>query len=206
MPELRAGGSAWSRLPQFDVPPVDWCTRAGAIAAAAVAAPAWRAAFRLGDAVLELASDCDALIGELGDHYGECEIAPGDPQARALPHVRCTVHGLEDGRLALVRFESRPAVAPFDVAIGLLKHPAAEPEYVEGTPLPDGWHPIVHAATGWVAVAARGPELLADLSCTGARLLGRLLVDSVLALQRTLLFAHAASVGIRGSIRRNRRW
>lgn len=200
MPELHVGGRAWSRLPQrFDATASDWCERASEIAAVSTAALAWHAAFRLGDAILEVASDCDALIGELADHYGECEIALSDQQAQTLPHVRCVARAVEGGRMALVRFESRTPVAPFEIALGLLKHPVTDPEYVEGAPRSDGWRSIVHVATSMPAAAARGQDMLVDLPCTGARLLGRLLVDAVLALQRSLLFAHAASVGIRGA-------
>jgi hypothetical protein len=105
----------------------------------------------------------------------------------------------EEGRLALLHFESPSAVSPFDIGLGLLKHPVTDPEYVEGVPRPDGWRPIVHVASGRVAAAGRGPNLLADVPLVGARILGRLLVDAVLSLQRGLLFAHAAAVGIGGT-------
>jgi hypothetical protein len=76
-------------------------------------------------------------------------------------------------------------------------HPASQPEYIEAKASGgSGWRLIVHAASGEPTVAVRGHEVLFDLSRLGARLLGRLLVDRVLALQRGLLFAHAASVGI----------
>ena len=199
MPELAAAARASSRLPRFDVPASDWCERANTIAADSVVRLSWRAAFRLGDAVLELASDCDALIGELADHYSECEVSLGDPQAATLPRIRCTVRTAERARLVLLRFESPPAAAPIDIALGLLKHPATNPEYTEGAPLADGWRTIVHAATGTPAAAARRNDLIIDLPRVGTRLLCRLLIDAVLGLQRTLLFAHAASVGIGGA-------
>ncbi|HEU5296835.1 MAG TPA: hypothetical protein VFU71_18785 [Burkholderiaceae bacterium] len=196
MREWSAGGPAWGRLPLFDVPALDWLERASEIEAESAPPPQWRAVLRLGDAALDVASDCDALIGELADHYGEGAIEADDPQASTLPRVRCIVRSVEEGRLALVRFQS-PQLAPaFDIALGLLKHPVANPEYVEGVPQPAGWRPIVHVDSARVAAAARGQDLLVDVPLIGARVLGRLLVDSVLALQRTLLFAHAAAVGI----------
>jgi HPr Serine kinase C-terminal domain len=199
--EFSAGGvgAKWGRLPLFDVPASDWFERADQIGAAPGASAGCHTAFRLGDAVLEVSSDCDALIGELADHYGECEIALADPQTQALPSVRCTVSSVEEGRLALLHFEPPLAVAPFDIGLGLLKHPVTNPEYVEGMPQPDGWRPIVHVVTGKVAAAGRGRKLLVDVPLVGARVLGRLLVDAVLSLQRALLFAHAASVGIGGT-------
>jgi hypothetical protein len=72
-------------------------------------------------------------------------------------------------------------------------------EYVEGAPQPAGWRVIVHGVSAMPAAAVRGPDMLIDVPRIGARMLGRLLVDAVLALQRGLLFAHAASVGIRGA-------
>jgi hypothetical protein len=200
VPELHVGVRVSSRAPHvFRASAGDWCARASEISVAAGEALAWRAAYRLGDAVLEVASDCDALIGELSDHYGECEIAPTDLQGQALPRVRAVVRARDGARLALIRYESMPSIPAFDLALGLLKHPAADPRYIEGAPQADGWRLIVQSTTAAAVVAARGQDLLVDLSHAGARLLGQLLVDPVLALQRGLLFAHAASVGIAGA-------
>ena len=63
--------------------------QASQIAAGATSTLAWHAAFRLGDAVLEVASDCAALIGELGDHYGECEIGLDDRDAKSGARPLC---------------------------------------------------------------------------------------------------------------------
>jgi len=168
---------------------------AAVAAAPAPAAASLRRAFRLGDAVLDVASDCDALVALLDAHYGECETPDDDPHTRALPHVRCTVRDIDDG-LALVRFDSALAAAPFEIALGQLRHPAADPQYVEGPPQPGGWRPILHAATGRIAVAARDRDVLVDVARVGAYLVVRLLVDAALGLQRSMLFAHAASIGI----------
>ena len=54
-----------------------------------------------------------------------------DPLASNLPRVQCVVSTLEDGRLALVRFRSPQTVSACDAALALLKHPAADPDYVE---------------------------------------------------------------------------
>jgi len=160
----------------------------------------WRAAFRLGDALLDVVTDCDALIAELGDHYGECEVSLDEAFSEPLPRVCCAVRALENQRIALLRFESPAASGDhFDDALALLRHPAANPEYIEAEVSADaGWRLIVHAASRIPVVAARGAELLVDVSLAGSRVLGQLLVDPVLALQRGLLFAHAASVGIDG--------
>ncbi|HSB24942.1 MAG TPA: hypothetical protein VLE94_17715 [Burkholderiaceae bacterium] len=181
------------------MPPSDWFERAGEIAAAPDTSLVWRAALRLGDAVLDVASDCDALIGELADHYGECETELADPQTQALPCIQCTVRSREEGRLALAHFESPPMVSPFDIGLGLLKHPVTNPDYLEGAARADGWRTILHVGSGRVAAAGRGRDLVVDVPLVGARVLARVLVDAALALQRAVLFAHAAAVGIRGT-------
>jgi hypothetical protein len=169
------------------------------IAAGATQTLAWRAAYRLGDAALEVSSDCAAVVVELGDHYGECEIDFDDPDASSLPRARCTVRAVEGSDLALVRYDTPLATSAFDVALALLKHPAAAPEHVEAAPRADGWRPIVHLATGRTVVMARAQMVLVDVAHCGPRLLGQLLVEPVLAMQRGFLFAHAASVGIHGA-------
>ncbi len=170
------------------------------VATASTAALTWRAAYRLGDALLEVATDCDALIGELDDHYGECEVPLTDRHGEAVPRIRCAARAAERDRLVMVCFESAPSASTFDDVLAFLMHPAAQPEYIEAE-VSGGcaWRLIVHAASQEPTVAVRGNEVMFDLSRIGARLLGRLLVDRVLALQRGLLFAHAASVGIGGT-------
>ena len=175
------------------------CALASQTASRATRALASRAAYRLGDGVLEVTSDCAALVSEFGDHYGDCEISFDDPDASKLPRVHCTLHAVEAGDLVLVRYNTPLATSAFDVALALLRHPAAAPEHVEGTPQADGWRPIVHAATGRAVAIARTREVLVDVAQCGPRLLGKLLVEPVLAMQRGLLFAHAASVGMHGA-------
>jgi hypothetical protein len=201
VPELQTPGRAASRSPQgFGVATDPWWQRLDEIAAASTTVLAWQAAYRLGDGVLVVATDCDALIGEFADHYGECEVSLADPDGSAAPRVLCTVHAVEGERLALVRFESTTSASLIDDALALLMHPASQPEYIEGNaPGASAWRLIVHAASSEPAVAVRGHEVLVDVSRVGARQLGQLLIDPVLALQRGLLFAHAASVGIGGA-------
>ncbi|HEY2976701.1 MAG TPA: hypothetical protein VGJ35_01940 [Burkholderiaceae bacterium] len=99
-----------------------------------------------------------------------------------------------------MRFDPTPSASVFDDALALLKHPVTNPEHIKGdSPRGSAWRLIVHAASSVPVVAVRGHEVLVDVSRTGARLLGQLLVDPVLALQRGSLFAHAASVGIGGA-------
>lgn len=201
MPELQTPGRAPSRsLPGFGVVAAPWWQCTDEIAAASSGALLWRAAYRLGDAVLEVSTDCEMLSGELDDHYGECEVALADQHGDAAPRIRCTAHAAGGGRLALLRFDAAPSASTFDDVLAFLMHPVSQPEYIASDASgADGWRLIVHAASGEPVVAVRAHEVLCDLSRLGARLLCRWLVDRVLALQRRLLFAHAASVGIGGA-------
>jgi HPr Serine kinase C-terminal domain len=174
---------------------VSWWSRATALAADIGNSTVPSVHYRLGDAVLEIASDCAVLNGELSDHYGECVIPRS--QADRLPRVRCMVHACDDDRLALIRY-CEPTADALAIALGLLKHPASAPAYVEHPTSVDGWRLIVHATTGIPVIAARGAEALVDVQQSPIRFLARLVVDLVLAVQRELLFLHAASLGIAG--------
>src|SRR5262249_2120898 len=127
---------------------------------------------------------------------GECAIAVAP--VHELPRVRCCVREVEEG-LALVRFEEPASIDGFDTALALLKHPATDPVYVEQPRRSDGWRLIVESTTGVPVVAAHGPVIVIDWTRVTARVLGQLVINPVLALQRGLLFAHAASLGVRDS-------
>ena len=199
MPDGHAGAYAPDHSSVMSAMAANGYAQANQTAAGAKSTLAWHAAFRLGDAVLEVASDCAALIGELGDHYGECEIGFDDRDASSLARARCAVRAVKDTSLAIVHYHTPLATPAFDFALALMRHPTAAPLHVEGEPQVDGWRPIVQVATGRTVVMARAQEVLVDVAQCGPRLLGQLLVEPVLAMQRGLLFAHAASVGIRGA-------
>lgn len=173
-----------------------WWRRATAIAAAIGNPTTPPASYRLGDAVLEIASDSAAVNGEMDDHYGECAVPSSEVDA--LPRVRCSVRSCEDGRLVLVRF-GEPTFDAFAGALALLKHPASAPLYTEHASTVDGWRLIVQTGTGAPVTATRGAEALVDCAQSPVRFLIKLIVNPVLAVQRGLLFVHAASVGIRGA-------
>ena len=174
-----------------------WWLRAGAIAAASTSEPGWRGLYHLGDGLLDVASDCAALMRELDDHYGECAIAAAP--AIDMPRVRASVYATENEHLALVRFHEPASMDAFAAALALLKHPATNPDFVDQARRLDGWRLIVESATGLPVVAACGSEVLVDWARTTSRVFGQLVVNPVLAQQRGLLFAHAASVGINDS-------
>jgi hypothetical protein len=104
-----------------------WWLRAGAIVSVPLATPLARRCYRLGNAVLDLESDISFLTRALDDHYGECIVAPSEVEH--LAHVRCSVRLVEADRLAIVRF-SEPELGALEIALSLLKHPAAAPLYV----------------------------------------------------------------------------
>ncbi len=155
---------------------------------------AQRACYRLGDALLDIASNSPQLIEALENRYGDCAV-PADP-ADAGSRVRCSAHLCSDGQPASVRFSEPAAVDLFGAALSLLKHPAADPLFVEGDLAIEGWRFIVRARTGGTVTAVCGAVALIDLELVPAEFLVDLIVNPVLAIQRELLFAHAASVGI----------
>jgi hypothetical protein len=171
-----------------------WCRRASALSAASTVAHGWRRLYHLGDGVLDVTSNCATLERELKDHYGEClvDTVPESVTAR----VRCRVQAIDED-LALMRFDEPASVDAFAAALALLKHPVDDPQFLEQARPIDDWQLIVEAATGTPVVAARGAELLVDWRRITARVYGQLVVNQVLAQQRGLLFAHAASVGVR---------
>jgi len=116
-----------------------------------------------------------------------------------VPTVRCSVRSVEAGRLALVQFAEPAEVDAFETALALLKHPAADPGFVDVAGEVDGWRLIKDATSGAPVVATRGSQLLVEWQSAPAPFVVQFIVNPVLAAQRGMLFAHAASIGIRGS-------
>jgi hypothetical protein len=173
-----------------------WWLRAGAIVSVPLATPLARRCYRLGNAVLDLESDISFLTRALDDHYGECIVAPSEVEH--LAHVRCSVRLVEADRLAIVRF-SEPELGALEIALSLLKHPAAAPLYVERQTAIAGWHLVEETATGTPVVAARDSCAVLDCNRLPLRALTQWLINPVLGTQRELLFAHAASIGMKGA-------
>ena len=200
MPVLPAGGSDPHGEPAPFGADQPWWTHAGRLSSAAAACPAHRQVYRLGDGLLELDCDVPALRRHFVDHYGECAVptSTADSTSNPAAMVRCSVRRCADNRLAGVEFHGTPAVATFEVALALLRHPAAAPRYLEHPDGVDGWRVIVDAATGIPVIAARGPRAVVDCLRVSMLDLSALLINPLLARQRELLFAHAASLGVRG--------
>ena len=68
------------------------------------------------------------LIGELGDHYGECAV-PRWPThcSRAVRCIRCAVLASKRTALALVRFADRADRRHFDGGAGTARAPGGGP-------------------------------------------------------------------------------
>jgi hypothetical protein len=153
--------------------------------------------YRFGDAVVEVAASSSLPLQELEDRYGDCAVAAAceAPAGR----VCCSVRLFDDGALALLRFVHPRSIVAFEVASALLEHPAAAPLFTAHRVRNDGWQLITNARSGIPVVAARGNEALVDRTRVPTGFLVDLIVNPVLAIQRELLFVHAASVGIHGS-------
>jgi len=173
-----------------------WWVQAGALAGVPGRADAGAAEahYRFGDAHLALAAPA-ALRAELEDRYGDCAIA-SEPAAGARVQ-RCRVRMRDDG-IALVDFVA-PAVDAFGTALALLEHPANAPLFREVAAPAPGWRAIARTSTGIPLVAARGGQLLVDAPDAPEGFLPDLLLSPVLAMQRELLFVHAASLDVGGA-------
>jgi hypothetical protein len=173
----------------------EWWQNAGALAFALSVAHdiAPEAHYRFGDAHLAITAPA-ALRAELSDRYGDCAV-PGAATADA-PAQRCTVRARGDG-LTLLHF-TEPAVDAMGIALALLEHPVGQPLYREvESPLP-GWRLVASTVTGVPLVAARGGMILVDAPAAPDGFLPDLLLSPVLAMQRELLFVHAASLDVGG--------
>ena len=173
----------------------DWWHNASALAFAPSLARhnAADAYYRFGDAHLALAAP-QSLRAELEDRYGDCAV-PVAPDADT-PSLRCSVQARGDS-LTLVNFIA-PAVDAFGTALALLEHPVGRPLYREVPSTVAGWRFIASTTTGIPLVAARGGLLLVDATNAPEGFLVDALLSPVLAMQRELLFVHAASIEIGG--------
>ncbi|HUL65443.1 MAG TPA: hypothetical protein VLW55_12580 [Burkholderiaceae bacterium] len=197
MPTLRA---ALASVPPPEVQERDaepWWNRLSALHSETSRPPTGGWDFRFGDALLQVASEAQIPMKELEDRYGDCAFS-GTPSAHN-PRVSCSVQMLESGRLALVQFAHPPAIDAFGVAEALLKHPVDKPLFSESATGQDGWRQMVSTQTGHTVLAACGPVALIDRQRVPSEFLVDFMVNPVLAIQRQLLFLHAASVGIGGA-------
>jgi len=172
-----------------------WWLNASAIAFALSLArdAASQTYYRLGDARLAVTAPA-TLLAELTERYGDCAVpAAAQPDA---PTLRCTVRTRGDG-LALFNFVE-PAVDAIGTALALLEHPVGRPLYREVPSPTPGWRVVASALTGLPLVAARAGMLLVDSPAAPDGFLSDLLLSPVLAMQRELLFVHAASLEIAG--------
>lgn len=150
------------------------------------------ACYRLGDALLHVASDDPTLLDLFGRLYGDCAVAT--PAISPSPEVCCTVRRGIDTQLLLLTFQAGAPPDPAAVALSLLRAtPVAPPYSVYDSPL-KGWrlaggkdYPVLSACDAHVLIdpEAVHPDFLVDY-----------LVSITLATQPRLIVVHAASVCI----------
>jgi hypothetical protein len=174
-----------------------WWDRASALCIENTQPPERGFDFRFGDAVLQIASDSSIPLKELEERYGDCAVATASPGC--IARVTCSVRMFHAGRLALVQFSDPPTIDAFSVAEALLEHPIESPLFTKTATTEDGWRRMMSTQTGQLVLAARGPAALIDRERVPAESLVDFMVNPVLAIQRELLFVHAASVGIDGA-------
>lgn len=153
--------------------------------------------FRFGDAVLEVAADSAHPLQELEARYGGCSVDA--TFGTASGRVCCSIRSFDEGRLAAVSLAGPGSIDAFGVASALLEHPVGAPLFVARGTSTDGWQLIATAQGGVPVVATRGNEALVDCTRAPRGFLVDLMVNPVLAIQRELLFVHAASVAIHGA-------
>src|SRR2546423_9559252 len=184
-----------SNVPAAQHAGVDWWHDTSALAFALSRAQhdSAESHYRFGDAHLALAAP-PWLRTEIEDRYGDCAVPVGPDSGAAS--LRCSVQARGDG-LALVDFVA-PIVDAVGTALALLEHPVGKPLYREVPSSVSGWRLIASTTTGLPLVAARGGLLIVDAPNAPEGFLVDLLLSPVLAMQRELLFVHAASIEIGG--------
>jgi len=176
-----------------------WSERVCALRFESTQRTSHRGNFRFGDALLRIESDSPTPLRELEDRHGDCAVA--GTWADGTARVACSVRLLDADTLALVNFSDPARIDAFAVAEALLEHPVDQPLFTRAAAAKDGWRLMMDAQTARPVLAARGPTALIDRTCVPAEFLVDFIVNPVLAIQRELLFVHAASVGIeRGGI------
>jgi hypothetical protein len=154
--------------------------------------------WRIADALLEVVSSWDGVFDEIDARYGECAAAVDDD---APCRVRCVMEAGDEADADALRVEIRlpGAVDAHAAALALLEHPAQMPLYRGLRPRADGWGCIVRAADGAVAVATRGRTVWVDRLRVPAEFVVDLVVAQAAAVQRHVLFVHAASLVVGGA-------
>lgn len=175
--------------------PDEWwreaCTLADTLAAAPGRSRPHR--YRLGDGYLEVRSDDTRLSDRLHLLFQECAVdaLPED----GLPRVRCTVHAPNDEGFALVIFQDGE---PLDQVAFTLQVITDRGYREAASPVP-GWRMIEMPTPDGVGVlAVAGDRLLVPRDAPWQALVGSLAMNRLFRLQRSLLFLHAATVGIHG--------
>jgi hypothetical protein len=152
--------------------------------------------YRFGDGFLQVASDHQPLLDELGAIYGDCEVP--DPPAGAFC-VRCRATRVPGSPLLSVSFDGPSLPDLIDAARSPYRF-LRRPPYVEAPgPMP-GWRALVNRDDRRrFLVASQGSAALVNLDEAPPESLVDWVVCVVQAAQAGVLFLHAGSVGVAGS-------
>jgi len=148
------------------------------------------AAYRLGDAVLQMDGDHPSLLEPFPPRYADCAVAP--PVAPATALVRCTLRRSFDPPLVVLTFHEGAPRSPADIAYNLLRPTHAVPPFrIWDAPIP-GWR-LAGGATGPV-LAACEPHVCLHPKLIPPEFLAEYLVGMTLGAQPWTLPIHGASL------------
>ncbi|HEX2827007.1 MAG TPA: hypothetical protein VHP37_11720 [Burkholderiales bacterium] len=140
--------------------------------------PPHRAAFRIGDAGIEIASDVPELLDDFESRYGDCAVEAAGDEA----DIRCTATFRPPGAAIRLAFDGPRVPATFDAVLTpfrMLRH-------LEGD-------------VGRILTFEDDRTLLIDREAAPPDFVTDCVMALVQSVQRGVLFLHAASVGIAGS-------
>ena len=177
-----------------------WWLRAAELSEQAALSPTrslHRAAYRLGDAILQLEADQPSVPDAVRQLYSECAV-DADSGARRRG-VGCVLRSLDGSGITVARLEGVE-----DLDLATLASPLLQPQpdkyySIAASPTP-GWRVFRAHAQDAVPVLAVGDGcVVADESRLPPFFFRDYVVAATLSVQRSVLFLHAASVSMGGS-------
>ena len=148
------------------------------------------AAYRLGDAVLQIDVDDPALLEGFVRLYGDCAVPA--PSASDGSAVRCTMRRSFEPQLVVLTFQTGAPADAAAAAYHLLRPTQAVPPFRVWDSVDSGWR-LVGGSTGPV-LAARGAQVLMHPKLIPAEFLVEYLVGITLGAQTGMLPIHGAAL------------
>ncbi len=150
--------------------------------------------YRLGGAVLEVATEDEELLSGLDARYGDCATTTGDPD------VRCEARRSPSGGHVVLCIEGAGIPDPVDLSLRLFRPLRRRGCYAESSSPPPGCRVIENQHKGGAPLlVGAGRGLVVDLEEAPDDFITDLLVASTQCAQPDVAFVHAASVGVGGS-------